>query len=128
MSAAIGGVIDTRSISMSEQHDNGHAGPSFQTYMYVFYALSVCTALSFVVNFLLGHGFTSASIIMIVAVIKASLVAAIFMHLKFDFGKLYCIVVPVCILTFMMVIILSIDTTLAWHAYPGSSVPEIEQK
>ena len=111
---------------MSDSHEEGHAGPTFQTYMYIFYALSVCTALSFVVNWLLGQGHTSAAIIIIVAVVKASLVAAIFMHLKFDFGKLYCIVVPVCILTFMMVIILSIDTTLAWHAHPGSSVPEIK--
>ena len=115
---------------MSDQHE--HAGPSFQTYMFVFYALAICTALSFVVNYFVDHMMDqkhmSAVIIMIVAVVKASLVAAIFMHLKFDFGKLYCIVVPVCILTFMMVIILSIDTTLAWHAYPGSSVPEIEQK
>ena len=37
---------------MSDEHD--HAGPSFQTYMYVFYALCVCTALSFVFNIALG--------------------------------------------------------------------------
>src|SRR5437870_6259636 len=109
---------------MSDQHDE-HAGPSFQTYLYVFYALCVCTALSFLFNLVLGHGFSAASLIMIVAIIKASLVASIFMHLKFDFGKLYCIILPVCVVTVMMVIILSIDTTLAWHAYPGSSVPLI---
>jgi cytochrome c oxidase subunit 4 len=111
---------------MSDNHE--HAAPSFQTYLYVFYALCVCTALSFVVNFVLGHGFASASIIMMVAVVKASLVAAIFMHLKFDIGKLYCIILPVCIVTLMMVIILSIDTTLAWHAYPESAVPAIKDK
>ncbi len=107
---------------MSDQHD-AHAGPSFQTYMNVFYALCVCTALSFVVNFILGHGLTSAGIIMAVAIVKATLVAGIFMHLKFDWGRLYCIILPVCIVTVMMVIILSIDTTLAWHAYPDSQVP-----
>ena len=107
---------------MSDQRDE-HVGPSFQTYLYVFYALCVGTALSFVFHLLLGHGLTAASLIMIVAVIKASLVASIFMHLKFDWGKLYCIILPVCIVTVMMVIILSIDTTLAWHAYPGSTVP-----
>jgi hypothetical protein len=68
------------------------------------------------------YNLTGAGIIMIVAVIKASLVAAIFMHLKYDWGKLYCIILPVCVVTVMMVIILSIDTTLAWHAYPESSV------
>jgi cytochrome c oxidase subunit IV len=110
---------------MADNHDQEHA-PSFELYMYVFAALCVCTGLSFVVNVLLGHNLTSASIIMIVAVIKASLVAAIFMHLKFDWGKLYCIIIPVCIVTVMMVIILSIDTTLAWHAYPESAVPLIK--
>ncbi len=106
---------------MANDHD--HAGPSFQAYMYVFYALCVCTALSFVVNFALGHNHTSAALIMAVAVVKAVLVAGIFMHLKFDWGKLYCIVIPVCILTVMMVIILSIDQTLAWHVYPESQYP-----
>ena len=125
MSAAIGGGIRYGAFIMSDQHD--HAGPSFQTYMNVFYVLCVCTALSFVFNLALGHGFTSASLIMIVAVIKASLVAAIFMHLKFDWGKIYCIILPVCIVTVMMVIILSIDTTLAWQAYPDSAAPAIKQ-
>ena len=104
-----------------------HAGPSFQLYMYVFVALCVCTAMSFIVNRIFGeNNLTGAGIIMIVAVIKASLVAAIFMHLMFDWGKVYCIVLPVCIVTVMMVIILSIDASLAWHVYPESSVPYYE--
>jgi caa(3)-type oxidase subunit IV len=103
--------------------DHAHAGPNFKAYMMIFYILCVCTALSFVVNFFLGHGHTSAAIIMAVAVVKATLVATIFMHLKWDFSKVYCIIVPVCIVTLMMVIILSIDQTLAWHAYPESGVP-----
>jgi caa(3)-type oxidase subunit IV len=107
---------------MTEQ-SHEHAGPSFQAYMYVFGALCIGTALSFVVNWTLGENLTSAGIIMFVAVIKALLVAAIFMHLKFDFGKVYCIIVPVCILTVMMVIILSIDQVLVWHAFPYMSVP-----
>src|SRR4051794_14748698 len=105
----------------AQEHE--HAGPSFQTYMYVFCALCVCTALSFVVNRLLGENHTSAGIIMFIAVIKALLVASIFMHLKFDWSKLYCIIIPACILTVMMVIILSIDQVLTWHVYPESIVP-----
>ena len=111
---------------MTDQpHDDhaDHAGPSFTAYLSVFGALCVCTALSFVVNQILGENHTSAGIIMGVAVIKAVLVAGIFMHLRWDWGKLYCIVIPVCILTVMMVIILSIDQTLVWHAYPGITVP-----
>ena len=112
---------------MSEQpHD--HAGPNFKSYMYVFAALCVCTGLSFAVNRALGENLQSASIIMLVAVVKATLVAGIFMHLKHDWGKLYCIILPVCVVTVMMVIILSIDQTLAWHAYPESAMPLIQQK
>jgi cytochrome c oxidase subunit IV len=114
-------------ISMSDNHE--HAGPSFQTYMYVFYALCVFTALSFIFNELARHSvithMTSVVGIVIVAIFKATLVAMIFMHLKFDWGKVYCIILPVSVVTVMMVIILSIDTTLAWHALPGRSVPHI---
>ena len=114
---------------MSDNHE--HAGPTFHTYLYVFFALSICTALSFVSNYFVAHQMhqhvASASIIMAVAIVKATLVAGIFMHLKFDWGKLYCIILPVCVVTVMMVIILSIDTTLTWHA-PNldSSMPTIE--
>ena len=111
---------------MADQHHDDHAGPSFQMYMFVFYALCICTALSFVINLALGQNHTSAGIILIVAIVKATLVAAIFMHLKFDWGKLYCIILPVCVVTVMMVIILSIDQTLAWHAYPESTVPHYD--
>ncbi len=106
---------------MSDSHE--HAGPNFNTYMMVFGALCVCTALSFAIHFILGHGLASASLIMIVSVIKATLVAAIFMHLMFDWKKLYCVILPVCIVTLMMVIILSIDATLVWHVAPDSIVP-----
>jgi cytochrome c oxidase subunit IV len=113
---------------MADEHE--HAGPSFKAYMVVFFALCVCTALSFVFNELFRHDVMSheASVgaIVCVAIIKAILVAGIFMHLKFDFGKLYCIILPVCVVTVMMVIILSIDIVLAWHALPGRSVPLIQ--
>lgn len=109
---------------MADEHE--HAGPSFQAYMIVFGALCVCTTISFIVSEIMGHNHTSAGIIMAVAVVKAVLVAGIFMHLKFDFGKLYCIILPVCVVTVMMVIILSIDIVLAWHALAERSVPLIQ--
>ena len=113
---------------MSENHE--HAGPTFGAYIGVFVALCICTALSFVFNEMARHDMmshmSSVGAIVVVAIIKALLVAAIFMHLKFDWGKVYCIILPVCVVTVMMVIILSIDTTLAWHAYPESANPLIE--
>ncbi len=95
------------------------AGPSFQLYMKVFYALSVFTALSFVFNELARHDIisymTSVSLIVLVAVFKALCVITIFMHLKFDWSKVYCIVIPVSILAVMMVIVLLPDIVLGWH-------------
>jgi len=114
---------------MTTDHTHDHAGPSFTAYMGVFVALCICTAASFVVNRIFGdNNLTGAALIMAVAVVKATLVGGIFMHLKYDWGKLYCIILPVCIVTVMMVIILSIDATLAWHAYPESSIPTIMQQ
>jgi cytochrome c oxidase subunit IV len=123
------GFPDTH-LASHEAEEFEHAGPSFMTYIYVFAALCVCTALSFVFNELAQHAvishMASVGAIVIVAIIKATLVAGIFMHLKFDWGKLYCIILPVCVVTVMMVIILSIDATLAWHAYPESAFPVLK--
>ena len=113
---------------MSDPQNDAHAGPDFKVYLYVFAALCVCTAMSFVVNQVMGEILRSAAVIMAIAVLKATLVAGIFMHLKYDWGKLYGIILPVCVLTVMLVLILSIDQTFVWHAYPESSVPMILQK
>ncbi len=106
---------------MSEQYSpithepKGHEGPNFQAYLNVFFALSGLTAVSFLANWALGQNSTSAGIILVVAVVKATLVAMIFMHLKFDFSKVYCIVIPVCVMAVMMMIVLWPDMVLAWH-------------
>jgi caa(3)-type oxidase subunit IV len=92
-------------------------GPNFQAYLYVFYALCVLTAVSFLANAILGQGQASMWIILAVAVVKATLVAMIFMHLKFDWPKLYCIVIPVCVMAVMMMIVLLPDIVLGWHQY-----------
>lgn len=104
---------------MSDTQEQGY----YKLYWMVFIALCVCTALSFVFNFALGHGALSASLISIVAVFKAALVVLIFMHLKFDWKKVSAIMVPVLIMCVMTVIIFSIDQALAWHAYPESEHP-----
>jgi cytochrome c oxidase subunit IV len=100
-------------------HGHAHGGPSFQLYMNVFYALSVFTALSFVFNELARHDIisymTSVTLIVIVAVVKALCVATIFMHLKFDWRRVYCIIIPVSIMAVMMVIVLLPDIVLSWH-------------
>jgi caa(3)-type oxidase subunit IV len=50
-----------------------------------------------------------------VAICKAVLVAMFFMHLKFDWARLYFMIIPVMILGTMMVVVLLPDIVLAWH-------------
>jgi caa(3)-type oxidase subunit IV len=99
--------------------DHKPAGPNFRMYMTIFYALCVFTALSFVFNEMARHEIitytTSVALIILVAVIKSACVASIFMHLRFDWNRLYCIVIPVSILAVMMVIVLLPDIVLGWH-------------
>jgi caa(3)-type oxidase subunit IV len=104
---------------MSDSQEQGY----YKLYWLVFIVLCVCTALSFAFNWSLGHGAISATLISIVAIIKAALVVLIFMHLKFDWRKVAAIMVPVLIMCVMTVIIFSIDQALAWHAYPESEHP-----
>lgn len=100
---------------MSETHGHdAHHGPTFATYMTIFAALSFCTLLSFAVNYTLGQNFRSASIILVVAIIKAVLVGAVFMHLKYDWGKLYFLIMPVFVMATMMVMVLLPDIVFGW--------------
>ena len=102
---------------MADTHEPAaHAGPDFRIYMIIFGALSIFTLLSFAVNWA-EHQFgfsphTGATIIMIIAVIKATLVAMIFMHLKWDWGKLYYLIIPAFILGVMMMLVLLPDIVL----------------
>ena len=96
-------------------------GPMTRTYLVIFGALVVFTTVSFIANYLahpevdlISHN-TSFVIILGVAVCKAVLVAMYFMHLKFEWGKLYFLVIPVMILTVMMMIVLLPDIVLTWH-------------
>jgi caa(3)-type oxidase subunit IV len=102
---------------MTDSHAHsaeGHAGPTVNAYLIVFGALAVFTLISFAVNAVLGRNFTSFAIILGVAVCKAVLVAMIFMHLKWDWGRLFFMIIPVLILGTMMIIVLLPDIVLSW--------------
>ena len=76
-------------------------------------------AVSFVVNYLareekITH-FQSFVIILGVAIVKATLVGAYFMHLVVDWRKLYYLLIPAFILGTMMMIVLLPDIVLAWR-------------
>jgi len=104
-------------MDMTEAHDpHAHHGPDVKSYLVVFGALAVFTLVSFVVNYFTGVGSTvGLVIIMAVAVVKAVLVAAYFMHLKYDWGKLFFMIIPCLILATMLVVVLLPDIVLAWR-------------
>jgi caa(3)-type oxidase subunit IV len=108
-------MADDHTTHAHPYQDHRPAGPNFQAYMTIFYILCVLTAASFGVNWLLGQNHTSATVIVAIAIVKAVCVAGIFMHLRFDWNRLYCIVIPVSILAVMMVIVLLPDLVLGWH-------------
>ena len=102
-----------------------HAAAGVKPYVVIFVALAVFTAVSFLVNSaeradglfgtkLVGPE-TGFTIILGVAVVKAVLVATFFMHLKFDWGRFYFIIIPALILGTLLVIVLLPDMVLAWH-------------
>ncbi|HEV3204556.1 MAG TPA: cytochrome C oxidase subunit IV family protein [Gemmataceae bacterium] len=99
----------------AEEHHEG----SVKTYLMIFGALVIFTLVSFLVNSRVRAGAMSTesgfAIILGVAIVKALLVALIFMHLKWDWGRLYFIIIPVVVLGTMMVIVLLPDIVLAWH-------------
>jgi caa(3)-type oxidase subunit IV len=102
---------------MDESHSTGHDS-GVRPYLVIFAALIVFTIVSFVVNSAVRGGSMQANtgfvIILGVAICKAVLVAMFFMHLKFDWKRLYFMIVPVMILGTMMVIVLLPDIVLAW--------------
>jgi caa(3)-type oxidase subunit IV len=106
---------------MTDSHAHsaeGHAGPAVRAYLIIFGALVVFTLISFVVNAAVrSEHFTAAVgfvIILGVAVCKAVLVAMFFMHLKWDWGQLFFMIIPVLILGTMMIIVLLPDIVLSW--------------
>lgn len=101
-----------------------HHGPSTQSFLAVFGALVIFTALSFVANTAARSEAitvqTSFILILGIAVLKALLVAAWFMHLRWDWPRVYIMIVPALILGPLLVIVLLPDIVLAWkHAAGG---------
>jgi caa(3)-type oxidase subunit IV len=109
-------------------HDAAH-DLRVKAYFTVFIALSIFTAVSFLANEAVRQGwiggFTSFVIIISVAVIKAFLVGLIFMHLNFDWGKVYFIIVPIFILGVMMMLVLLPDIVIPWQPSQNPLEPPV---
>jgi cytochrome c oxidase subunit 4 len=108
---------------MTESSDaHGHHGPKVQAYLVIGVALAIFTAVSFIVNSFVRSDALSANmgfvIILGVAVVKACLVGAYFMHLVWDWKKVGFMIIPGFILGAMMMFVLMPDIVLAWHPNP----------
>ena len=69
---------------------------------------------------------TGFIIILSVAVVKALLVCAYFMHLKWDWSRLYFVIIPALVLAPMLVFALTPDLVLYWQNLLGWNVPPIK--
>src|SRR5436305_11863943 len=107
-------MSDTSTSSTAAPGHDAHGHSSdLSAYWMVFGALIVCTLSSFVANYAARAEIISVHasfvIILLVSVLKATLVATIFMHLKYDWGKVYIMIVPALILGPLLVIVLLPD-------------------
>ena len=109
-----------RVMNDSHESDSQH-GPNVKAYLVIFGALAGFTLVSFLANYA-AHpeqawlsSYQAFAIIMIVAVVKAVLVAMFFMHLKWDWPRVYFMIVPVLILGVMMMLVLLPDIVLGWN-------------
>ena len=104
---------------MADMHTDHHEGPGIKAYLIVFAALSIFTAISFVVNGAVRSGSLAPhagfALILSVAVIKAVLVGLYFMHLVIDWGRFYFLIFPAFILGAMMIVVFLPDMVIAWH-------------
>jgi heme/copper-type cytochrome/quinol oxidase subunit 4 len=118
--------------AMPAHGHEAHAGPRFQDYMRTFYLLLVLTVASYVVYVTMhdphGSNVGAAGIIMVLAVIKSSLVISIFMHLLFDFKKLYGIIIPVVILCIMATFIFLVDQVMPWRRMHAAEQQSTQQE
>jgi len=105
---------------------HGHAGPKAKVYLVIGAALGVFTAVSFIVNHYVQADVLSVNqgfyIILLVAIVKATLVVAYFMHVIWDWKKVLFMIIPALILGAMMMFVLLPDIVEAWHYHPNPSM------
>jgi caa(3)-type oxidase subunit IV len=107
--------------------DHAHGPSSTKPFMVVFGALAIFTLISFIVNYFVRQNHLQPHVgfmlILGVAVIKALLVVLIFMHLKWDWGRVYFLIIPALVLAPMLVFALLPDLVLYWSNLLGWQSP-----
>jgi caa(3)-type oxidase subunit IV len=115
---------------MSEHNNHGHDAHPEPNYMKVFYWLCGLTTVSFITVsplWFLGPQ-TGHTLVMMVAVVKAALVAMFFMHLYYDWNKLYVMIVPSMIMGLFLICALMPDMTFSQTRVTGDGPPPAAMK
>jgi cytochrome c oxidase subunit IV len=117
-------MADTHDTHAPGEHHDAHPEPN---YMGVFYILCGCTLVSFLTVSAfwvdnLGHQ-SGHTVVMVVAVIKALLVAMYFMHLKWDWFRIYGMMVPTMIMGTLLMLALLPDITFSETRVIGDQEP-----
>lgn len=117
-------MADTHTAPAHDAHHDAHPEPN---YMGVFYILCACTAVSFIT---VSHFWVSNlgaqsghMVVMLVAVIKALLVAMYFMHLKYDWFRVYGMMIPTMIMGTLLVLALLPDMAFSETRVVGGRQP-----
>jgi cytochrome c oxidase subunit IV len=117
---------------MTDTHTHdAHHGPGLKAYLVVAVALAIFTAVSFIVNHFVTAGDLSRTagftIILSVAVCKATLVGLYFMHLVLDWPKVFYFIIPAFILGVMMMVVLLPDIVLGWqNTFPPAAATQVK--
>ena len=93
-----------------DPHDSHHVN-----YFAIFIALLVCTALSVVFDLVPLNGVVVTFLVLAVATAKAMFVMTYFMHLKFEGGWKFVILLPTAILAVGLIVALMPDVGLHYY-------------
>ena len=102
---------------------DAHNEPSDKMYLAIAGSLGGLTIVSYVGDLLHMPRPALICLVLVVALIKATLVATFFMHLKFDWTKVKVMLVPAAILAAVLVFALLPDITLAMREKPSKKPP-----
>ena len=104
---------------MAESHNE----PSDKMYLAIAASLAGLTIVSYIGDLLHMPRPALIGRVLFVALIKASLVATLFMHLKFDWTKVRVMIIPALILAAVLVFALLPDITLAMREKAAKKPP-----
>lgn len=106
-------------------------GSNDKVYLAIAGSLAGLTVISYIGDLMSMPRPALIVLVLLVALVKASLVAVFFMHLKFDWTKVKVMIIPAIILAVLLVIALLPDITLAPRdkplARPPLERPKVDQ-